>query len=89
MANAAKEMLKLNSKLDAVLEKLVETESLSDIKAQISDALEKDDWDTIKNAALEGAKLSEKHNKLVAEEQSLRESLETLRLKMVEIAQNN
>lgn len=89
MANAAKEMLKLNSKLDAVLEKLVETESLSEIKAQISAALEIDDWETVKNAALEGAKLSEKHGKLITEEQSLREALEAIRLKMLELAQNN
>jgi hypothetical protein len=88
MANAAKEMLKLNAKLDSVLEKLVETESLSELKESVKALLDADQWDEAKLKVIEGSKISEKHIKLVAEEESLRLSLDSIRQQMIDLSQN-
>lgn len=88
MANAAKEMLKLNAKLDSVLEKLVETESLSELKESVKALLDADQWDEAKLKVIEGSKIAEKHTKLVAEEESLRLSLDAIRQQMIDLSQN-
>ncbi|MBU2862971.1 hypothetical protein KO489_03855 [Reinekea forsetii] len=88
MANASKDMLKLNSKLDAVLDKLVETESLEDLKSSVIELLEQDNWEEAKLKVTEGSKLSEKHQKLTLEELSLREALDALRQTMIDLTQN-
>ena len=88
MANAAKEMLKLNAKLDSVLEKLVETESLAELKESVKTLLDADQWDEAKLKVIEGSKIAEKHTKLVAEEESLRLSLDAIRQQMIELSQN-
>ena len=88
MANAAKEMLKLNAKLDSVLEKLVETESLSELKESVKALLDADQWDEAKLKVIEGSKIAEKHTKLVSEEESLRLSLDAIRQQMIDFSQN-
>lgn len=87
MATAAKEMLKLNSKLDSVLDKLVEVEGLESLKEEIKSLIDDDQWEEAKNKVIEAAKLNDKKVKLVIEEAELRTALEELRIKMQEVVE--
>lgn len=87
MATTAKEMLKLNSKLDNVLDKLMEVEALDSLKKDIKSLIDRDQWEEAKTKVIEAAKLNDKKEKLVIEDKQLRASLEELRIKMQNVAE--
>lgn len=89
LVSSGKQIQKLNSKLDKVLEKQIDLEGLGELKAKVIEQVEADDFESAEQNIKELKKLSDHKVGLDETEKDLRAQLEALVTEAAAIASGN